>query len=492
MGKLKMKAPNNTLADMAKAVQPIALDAPAIRSDYLDEPLLEFAQGKKHFDPKMGIAMYGPLSYRSSGRHPATIKVGLVGSAPAIEGAQRWLAQAALGLPGDEGDLGFPGFKDDRGFFSEISFDDDWSVKLNSDEIKTIDSIKNGRFRFEALLSSLDEKLQILSRKDSRPDIVVIAMPDEVYRRCRTTEYLTRDLGSVHRDLRRAIKSAAMKYRFPTQILRQQTFEDRTGDKPAKIAWNLFTGLYFKAGGIPWGPLGLSAGSCFMGVSFYRPPGSKSSMLHSSLVQAFDEHGNGLVLRGPEFKWNATEEGTNSPHLTGDDAHALVDVALRRYRQEMGQIPKRVVVHKTSRFWPEERDGFCSAISQYGATYDLLALSDQQSVRLLPVNKYPALRGTQFSVGDIDYLYTTGFVAKLGKFYGMHLPLPLQIADHVGYDTARTQLLQEVLVLTKMNWNSARLGGLYPITIRFARLVGDILREIPSDREPLSNFKFYM
>ena len=53
-------------------------------------------------------------------------------------------------------------------------------------------------------------------------------------------------------------------------------------------------------------------------------------------------------------------------------------------------------------------------------------------------------------------------------------------------------LLREVLALTKLNWNSAALGGLLPITIKFSRLVGEIMREIPRDREPLPQFKFYI
>jgi hypothetical protein len=74
----------------------------------------------------------------------------------------------------------------------------------------------------------------------------------------------------------------------------------------------------------------------------------------------------------------------------------------------------------------------------------------------------------------------------------MHVPSPLLISDHVGQDTPRETLLREVLMLTKMNWNSAHLGGLLPITVRFARLVGDIMREIPADRDPLPQFKFYI
>jgi hypothetical protein len=102
------------------------------------------------------------------------------------------------------------------------------------------------------------------------------------------------------------------------------------------------------------------------------------------------------------------------------------------------------------------------------------------------------LRGTRFGVGDLDYLYTTGFIAALDEFHAMHVPSPLQVADYIGQDTLRQVLLWEVLALTKMNWNSAQIGGLLPITLRFSKWVGDIIREIPPDRDPLPQFKYYM
>ena len=164
---------------------------------------------------------------------------------------------------------------------------------------------------------------------------------------------------------------------------------------------------------------------------------------------------------------------------------------LDRYSQEMRQPPRRVAVHKTSRYWPEERQGFWRALGSRVNRFDLLALTPQSEVRLMPASKYPPLRCTRFGVGELDYLYTTGFIAELGEFHGMHVPSPLQISDHAGQDTSREVLLREILTLTKMNWNSAHLGGLFPVTIRFSRLVGDILREVPSDIEPMPQFKFY-
>lgn len=112
-------------------------------------------------------------------------------------------------------------------------------------------------------------------------------------------------------------------------------------------------------------------------------------------------------------------------------------------------------------------------------------------MRLLREGQYPPLRGTCYSVGSTHFLYTTGFVPALSSYPHDHVPSPLEVTDHIG-DSSTEQLLREILALTKMNWNSAGFGGLLPITLKFSRLVGDIMREIPEDQEPLPQFKYYV
>ncbi|GAB4546312.1 MAG: hypothetical protein Kow0063_40680 [Anaerolineae bacterium] len=474
---------------------------PSIRCQYLEEPPLRFADGGEHVDPKLGISRFGPKSYKPPKRHPSLVRVGIIGSAETVENTRQWIEKNSEGVLGDREHPEFPGYKEDRGFFSELLFDDDWVAQLNRSEIEDVLDVRPARLRFEEVLKLLESKLILLDRKDQRPEYVVVALPKELYRKCRVVNYRDRHLGEVHRDLRRAFKSVAMKYRIPTQLLREETVESyvpktldgrRKKDYPSEIAWDFFTGLYFKAGGFPWGPADLMPGTCYIGIGFYRPLGSTLKNMQTSLVQAFDEHGDGLVLRGPDFAWDPEKEGTKSPHLTEEKAHELVELVLTRYQEEMRQTPQRVVVHKTSRYWAAERSGFKEALRNRVSRYDLISLTPQSTVRLLTANLYPPLRGTYFSVEDVDYLYTTGYIAALRQFHSVHVPSPLQIADHIGYDTPRETLLREILTLTKMNWNSSRLGGLWPITLRFSRLVGDIMREIPPDQDPLTNFKFYM
>ncbi|MEK6279363.1 MAG: hypothetical protein AABN95_03340 [Acidobacteriota bacterium] len=456
------------------------------------EPELLFADGNTHPDPKVGIPLYGPRSLGTT-RHKKEIQVGFIGTAESVSHAQDFIAECCEGVAGDEDTAPFPGFKLDRGFYSEILTDSKIVEPITRQESLDILSIRRSRLRFETLLELLEDKLRLLNRKDHPLDYTFLVLSKELYKECRVTDYFEKGLGPVHRDLRRAFKSLAMQFYQPTQILQETTTagvssRSRQLDHKAKIAWNLMTGLYFKVEGLPWGPTGLAPDSCFIGISFFRPLG-EASLLRASVVQAFDENGDGLILRGQDFQWDETKDG-KSPHLTEELAGELIQRVLEKYEEERGVLPQRVVVHKTSRYNPPEQTGFEKALKKVNQ-YDLLSLSPSSDVRLLRLGKYPPLRGTALNVGTVSYLYTNGYIPLLGEYPHGHVPSPLQITDHVG-DTSLKQLLHESLVLTKMNWNSAEFSGLLPITLRFSHLVGDILREVPKDRDPEPKYKFYM
>jgi hypothetical protein len=67
----------------------------------------------------------------------------------------------------------------------------------------------------------------------------------------------------------------------------------------------------------------------------------------------------------------------------------------------------------------------------------------------------------------------------------------VQIIDHIG-DSSAQELLAEVLLMTKTNWNSARFAEKLPVTVRFADEVGTILRDLPDDYTPEARYAFYM
>ena len=471
-------------------LQPIEREPPKTDAAWTDEPSLTFAAGRLHPDPKVGIPLYGPRSLNTP-RHKAEIHVGFIGPSEAIDSAHKFYEYCSPGVSGDFEHAPFPGFQRDRGFRCDLRFDSAAAETITRQEQLDIARQRRVRDRFELLLQLTKAKLEILTQKDRPLDYVVFAVSEELYKQCHVTDYVEKGRGPVHRDLRRAFKALAMNYLKPTQILRESTANamsspTRDLDHISRIAWNLFTGMYFKVDGLPWGPTGLAPATCFIGISFFRPLGSTST-LRASVVQAFDENGEGLVLRGHNFHWNETDR---SPHISAEMAQSLIDMVLLRYQDERKQLPQRVVLHKTSRFESEERAGFENALSRV-SHHDLVALAPVSEIRLARAGQYPPLRGTNFNIGDDSYLYTTGYLESLAKYPHGHVPSPLQITDHVG-DTPRSHLLREILILTKMNWNSANLAGLMPITLRFSKLVGDILREIPDDQVPQPKYKYYM
>ena len=207
-----------------------------------------------------------------------------------------------------------------------------------------------------------------------------------------------------------------MKYLKPTQIFRESTTGHTTDKRDmqdlATRAWNVFTGMYFKVGGLPWGPIGLNPATCFVGISFFRPLGEPSFM-RASIAQAFNEHGDGLVLRGQKFRWD--DNLGKSPHLPANLAEQLVREVLEMYRIECKQLPRRVVIHKSSRYTPDERHGFTEALKDIHEV-DLVTVSATGKFRLLREGVYPPIRGTLMDIGDIHLLYTTGYIPELKKY----------------------------------------------------------------------------
>lgn len=469
------------------------LDTPQLAFELFEEPGLTFAGDRVHVCPKRGITLFGPRSLDYAGRHRDTIHVGLVGTGESVESALNWLESCEPGVAGTAEETDFPGFMTDRGFFTRLRYEDDLVEKITQRDLSDIRNIRKKRDKFEFVITLIGDRLRLLAQNDRPPDYVILALPNDVIKQCGSVEYADSALGIVHRDLRRALKAVAMQHHLPTQILLQHTTEatpdSRKVDHKSRCAWNFFTGLYYKCGGIPWMAASLPAGTCFIGISFHKALGTKKSSYFTGVAQAFDEQGNGLVLRGQDFLWDTDQHG-NSAHLSAALAEELISLVLKRYQDETKQNPRRVVVHKTSEFWPAERDGIVEALKPVDQ-FDLISVSPTEDIRVLRDARYPILRGSHIAIDREHLLYTTGYISALQAFPHGHVPLPLRLRDHVG-DSGVSELLREMMILTKLNWNSAGFAGLMPITLRFSRLVGEIMKEMPPSQEPLPQFKFYM
>lgn len=167
--------------------------------------------------------------------------------------------------------------------------------------------------------------------------------------------------------------------------------------------------------------------------------------------------------------------------------------ALAMYRREHHNLPARVVLHKTSRFIPEEFEGFQDALAKHGIdTAEFISFDNRGGTRLFRYGKYPPLRGTLLSLDNYtQVLYTRGSVDFFSTYPGMYVPRPLKFRCESVEETPKA-LAQEILALTKMNWNNTQFDRGEPITIRAARQVGHILKYVGKN-DPLEfHYRFYM
>jgi hypothetical protein len=505
----------------------------SIQAQLLEEPDLLFGRMGRNPNPKFGLAEYGPFDVLEENSGLREIQVGIIGTGQTIEDCKAWLRRCEREIEAVDGKARqyprFPGFNENAPFHCRLKLHQSSEQRLVASEVGSITDVQGDEDRFDKALDMLEKRISLMLEFSS-PDVIVFALPDEIADTCwslggerlrRRRRGLTRaervllriierdrqvgqgqlfpeafeleeDFRPIYRDFRRALKARIMRWRCPIQIGLPSTWRDsRHVQDAATRAWNFFVALYYKAGGRPWNLADIEDGTCFVGVSFYQVATEKMNYVYTSLAQVFDRRGDGIVVRGTKFDWDPSNWG-RSPHLPRLAAENILRKAVQKYREISLTDPKRVVLHKSSRYWREELDGFRDAVKGI-SQYDLVAMY-QRGTRFFREGAYPPLRGTLCQVGNYaSYLYTSGYTPNLGTYPGPYVPEPIEIVEQFG-DSSTQQLSREILSLTKLNWNSATFACGFPMTLFFAREVGKILSEVPeADAENIqSSYRFYV
>lgn len=514
--------------------------SPDFDSGVISEPLLAFGGRHEHVDPKTGLGLYGPYSLVGQSQPSLTsIIVGIVGPAPMIADAEQWL-NACRGMLTNDGSQPFlyphfPGFNSGLPFQCELIFGDTWRESFKAGDLQTALDIVNFYERVRRVIDLYIRGIETLAQRDPKPGVILCCIPQEVIDYCtvrvtragevkrvkisRVERWVERaarsgqlllfpemsptlgieDEESGHQNLRRGLKAEAMRFGIPTQLVWPHTLRladsavspgGRRLQDVATRAWNFTIALYHKAGGSPWRLAEVEPGVCFVGISFYREVLEKNPRLRTSMAQAFTAAGDGYVLRGNPFEWDEDRQG-RSPHLDQKGAAALMQDVLNLYqRQSRGSLPSRIVVHKSSRYWDEELAGFKDAC-QYVPRKDFITLGGRR-IQFYRTGDYPPLRGTYVKFSETDLLlYTVGYIPFLRTYPGARVPQPIEILEHHG-DSPWNVILQEILALTKLNWNTADFACSEPITIAFSHRVGQILAELPPGLPLRPEYRFYM
>ena len=518
--------------------------SPDFESGVIAEPVLAFGGRHEHVDPKVGLALYGPYTFQGQSKPSINgLVAGIVGPAPMIANAIQWL-DACKGIITNDGSQPFlyphfPGFNTNLPFQCEIYTADTWHESIRQEDLDKALSALNFAERIKKVVRLYVRCIDVLSQRDPRPNVILCCIPQDVIDYCTVRVTATREVKRVkiskaerrvgrsaeqaskagqfvlfpeldpllglegeewgYHNLRRGLKAEAMQFGIPTQLVWPRTLQTSETDITqsgrrvqdiATRAWNFTVALYHKAGGLPWRLAQVEPGVCYVGISFFRETAQGNPRMRTSMAQAFTSAGDGYVLRGNPFEWDESTQG-KSPHLDQKSATALLQSVITLYlRQNRSSMPMRIVVHKTSKFTDEELRGFSDAC-RYVPRKDLVALSGR-GIQFYRTGEYPPLRGTYVKFSDSNLLlYTDGYIPFLRTYPGPRVPQPLEILEHHG-DSPWNVVLQDVLSLTKLNWNTADFSCSYPITLAFSQKVAQILADLPPEVQPRPEYRFYM
>ena len=90
-----------------------------------------------------------------------------------------------------------------------------------------------------------------------------------------------------------------------------------------------------------------------------------------------------------------------------------------------------------------------------------------------------------------NLLYTRGSVPYYATYPGMYVPRPLKF-EMAQTDSSARRVAEELLALTKLNWNNTQFDGGLPITMRVAHEVGKVLKYVPEGGIVQPRYSFYM
>ena len=481
------------------------------KSRVFEEPMLEFGDGGQHPDPRQGLRNFGPLQPRAGD----FVNVGVIGTEETVSGFAEFIEETGRGIDSENTGLinlnpDFPGLGNQNPFRCHFMVPEEARLTLSRRQVNQITRVVRHDEAVRLAVEVVTEQLTALLESSAKPDVVVLALPVPLIEKLVNAksdepEEDSEDDGDTGDDtlnFRDLLKAKALHLDVPTQIVWPDTWDDaariprkvkrasnRQTQAAATRAWNLLNALFYKAGKVPWRLLPKEAEyrTNFLGIGFYRD--LDGQQLWTSTAQMFDERGRGLILRGARAQ---TETRGRHPYLTAEDAEALVAQSIATYKSHHKHVPARLVALKTSRFRPEEAEGIDVALDRFGIELcDLLWVQESSPIAIFRDGNYPVLRGTFVDLHGKGLLYTRGSVPYYGTYPGLRVPRPLLLVPHENSDSALHRLAEEVLALTKVNWNSTQFDQKLPAPIKASREVGRVLKHIPFGVAVSPNFRKY-
>jgi hypothetical protein len=314
-------------------------------------------------------------------------------------------------------------------------------------------------------------------RAASAISVVLILVPD----RWQLFEgYTTED---ERFDLHDFVKAYCVQKGITSQFLRQTTLAK---SDLCQLWWWLSLALYVKAMRTPWVLESLEQETAFVGLGFsISPIAERGRHVILGCSHVYSERGEGLQYRLSKIE-NPVFRGSN-PFMSRDDARRVGETTRQLFFDSRLRLPDRVVFHKRTPFLREEREGLLEGLS--GVQHvEMLEIQVDSALRYvasiikgntIDEDNFPVKRGTAVKLDDFSALVwvhgvTTAVNPRKKYFQGKRrIPAPVHIRRHLG-NSDLSLVAEEILALSKMNWNTFNLYTKVPATIQSSNEIARI------------------
>lgn len=500
---------------------------------HIEEPRLGFRYSQELEHPKDGLFLFGPLHDNAN---PAEMRIGVVGTPEGLNHFRKWAKSIRGYIPIPPGEFDKPHHASWPGF--ETVFCAQWpedplvELTVSAEAVHNSIRITNRHEAIDRTVNLFEEPIRKhLRQNEAPPTMWFVVIPEEVHRygrpkslvpkeeRIQGNQSLTPRIGrkilrkgwlfeedrkaaEIYRyeiNFHHQMKARLLDQKAVLQIVRETTlapdqfiengYPVRKIQDPATVAWNLCTTAFFKASGKPWKLASVRSGVCYVGLVYKRNSTEPDAGNACCGAQMFLDSGDGIVFRGAIGPWYS---GTlKEYHLNKEKASELMHLVVGAYRDIHGKPPKELFIHGKTRFNDDEWEGFQCVVPKETNLVGV-RIRPNSELKLYRPGKMPVLRGTAYlSTKRKGYLWTKGFVPRLGTYPGWDVPNPLLIEIHRG-EADLGRVMADVMGLTKLNFNACQFADGQPVTLKFADAVGEILTAAPIPDLPPLPFRHYI
>jgi len=429
--------------------------------------------------PIRGILQNQPYDFAMSARDVVSgVRLGVVCPSRDSTNLSQYLGDLHNGVKitrKSEYILDYPGFSQAFGLPIDVPNRQSTDWHDCSEPLPDTEAISGSRQLRDSIVNAI-----VALQASGQPTVVIIYIPK------RWANWEKYNSNREHFDLHNFVKAFCVQRGIATQFLREETLEK---SDQGEIRWWLALSFYAKTMLTPWILEPFDRETAYMGLGYSVDPlAGKGSNITLGCSHIYSADGKGLKYRLRRLDDVAFDRRGN-PFMSKEDARRLGDSVRQLFYESMGNLPKRVVVHKRNYFRPDEMEGLLEGLHGVDIV-DMLEVNVEDTLRYtatrvfndgrVDFDGFPVSRGTAMVVDRRRALVwvhgtTQSVDPNRPKFYlgKNRIPAPLMVIRHYGNSDLQL-IAREILGLSKMNWNTFDMYTRLPATIQSSNIIAQI------------------